>query len=108
MIDSDDDEGDAKPPKGYMLEDSDDENEETFASMVSTNARKRKRGGSVASSKRSEPAMKYKAGGSGIHRPLDANSKKNVFEYGSEYKATKAKGGKTRFRNLNSGNICKI
>ena len=83
-----------------MLEDSDDDNEETFASMVSTNARKRKRGGSVASSKRSEPAMKYKAGGSGIHRPLDANSKKNVFEYGSEYKATKAKGGKARSRIL--------
>merc|ERR1719433_719749 len=58
--------------------------------MVSTNARKRKRGGSVASSKISEPAMKYKAGGTGIHRPLNGNSKNT--EYGSEYKSTKAKG----------------
>ena len=60
--------------------------------MVSTNARKRRRGTSIASSKASEPAMKYRAGGSGIHRPLDANSKKAVKEFGAEYKSKKAKG----------------
>merc|ERR1719361_3257043 len=81
--------------KGIMLDDSDDENGgDTFETMVSTNARKRKRGGSVASSKVSEPAMKYKAGGTGIHRPLN-NSSKNT-EYGSEYRATKAKGDMKR------------
>merc|ERR1739844_821938 len=36
--------------------------------------------------------MKYQAGGTGIHRPLHVNSKKDVKEYGSEYRSTKAKG----------------
>ena len=79
--DSDDEDMEGGEPsnanKGYMLDDSDDENGgDTFETMVSTNARKRKRGGSVASSKVSEPAMKYKAGGTGIHRPL--NNSKNT------------------------------
>ena len=69
---------------------SNSEDEETFATMVSTNARKRKHGGSVASSKMLEPAMKYKAGGSGIHRPLD--NKKKVEDYGAEYRGKRAKG----------------
>ena len=79
--DSDDDEEmeggeSSNAKKGYILDDSDDGNGgDTFETMVSTNARKRKRGGSVASSKISEPAMKYKAGGTGIHRPLNGNSK---------------------------------
>ena len=64
--DSDDDEEmeggeSSNAKKGYILDDSDDGNGgDTFETMVSTNARKRKRGGSVASSKISEPAMKYK------------------------------------------------
>ena len=81
LIIKDSDDDDMEEPstnKGYMLDDSDDENGgDTFETMVSTNARKRKRGGSVASSKVSEPAMKYKAGGTGIHRPLN-NSSKNT------------------------------
>ena len=121
LIIKDSDDDDMEEPstnKGYMLDDSDDENGgDTFETMVSTNARKRKRGGSVASSKVSEPAMKYKAGGTGIHRPLN-NSSKNTgiwiffffflqlncvlkfrfifIEYGSEYRATKAKGDMKR------------
>merc|ERR1712083_581908 len=94
--DSDEEEEEAsKKPKGYELDDdSDVENDkETFAAMVSTAARKRKRTGtSVASSKVSQPAMKYQAGGTGIHRPLHVNSKKDVKQYGSEYRSTKAKG----------------
>merc|ERR550519_1637382 len=94
--DSEEEEEDTfKKPKGYELDDdSDGENDkETFAAMVSTAARKRKRTGtSVASSKASQPAMKYQAGGTGIHRPPHVNSKKDVKEYGSEYRSTKAKG----------------
>ena len=67
--DSEEEEEDTfKKPKGYELDDdSDGENDkETFAAMVSTAARKRKRTGtSVASSKASQPAMKYQAGGTG-------------------------------------------
>ena len=76
----------------------------TFQALVSTNAaRKRKMGGSVASSRRTakstagqEPAMKYQAGGSGIHRPIRGGKKEvaKVAEntYGSEYRSTKARG----------------
>ena len=93
IMDSEEEEEQPRKPKGYELEDSDDENDENnFEALVSNNARKRKRGTSVASSKVSEPAMKYRAGGSGIHRPLNADSKKTVKEFGTEYKATKAKG----------------
>lgn len=83
---------DEEDPKAgrFDMDDSDEENQETFASLVS--GRKRKRGTSIASSKKSEPAMKYQAGGTGIHRPLDANSKKAVKEYGSEYRSKKARG----------------
>lgn len=101
IIKDDDDDSDEEhrhsKPAGYLLEDSDDENggnaENTFQNLVSTVAlaRKRKYGGSVASSKRSgvsEPAMKYQAGGSGIHRQV----KKKPQQHGSEYKAAKAKG----------------
>jgi len=94
--DSDEEEDTFKRPKGYELDnDSEDgeKDEDNFATMVSTAARKRKRTGtSVASSKVSQPAMKYQAGGTGIHRALHANSKKDVKQYGSEYKSTKAKG----------------
>ena len=91
--DSSDDEEDAstkKKDQGYVLDnDSDADNDAVndFASLV--NVRKRKRGTSVASGKMSE--MSYKSGGTGIHRPLDANSKKNVKEFGSEFKAKKAR-----------------
>ena len=67
----------------------------------SSSARKRKHGGSVASSRRtalssttmeSRP-MKYQAGGSGIHRPLNGNQNGTKFpDYGSEYRAKKGKG----------------
>ena len=95
--DSSDDEADAtkKKDQGYVLDnDSDADNDAVndFASLV--NVRKRKRGTSVASGKMSE--MSYKSGGTGIHRPLDANSKKNVKEFGSEFKAKKARGDMKR------------
>ena len=74
----------------------------TFRDLVnSSSARKRKHGGSVASSKRtalsstslqSRP-MKYQAGGSGIHRSLTANQNGQKFpDYGAEYRAKKGKG----------------
>ena len=80
-----------KKDQGYVLDDSDD-NDNDFANLV--NVRKRKRGSSVASGKMSE--MSYKSGGTGIHRPLDASSKKNVKEFGSEFKAKKARGDMKR------------
>lgn len=40
----------------------------------------------------SQPAMKYKAGGSGIHRPLKSSAASVYSDVGSEYKSTKAKG----------------
>ena len=98
--DSEDDEEKETSQKMHsMMIDSDEEGEKsenTFKALVASNAaRKRKLGGSVASSRRtaktnastSEPAMKYQAGGSGIHRPTKATP-----DYGSEYRSTKAKG----------------
>ena len=67
--DSDEEEEDTfKKPKGYELDDDSDgeKDQENFSTMVSTAARKRKRtGSSIASSKASQPAMKYQAGGTG-------------------------------------------
>lgn len=115
--DSDDDDSDdearATGKKDFMSMalDSDEEDEEkeganTFRALVSTNAaRKRKMmGGSQATSRRSaatttatarEPAMKYQAGGSGIHRPVrrDAKAKEQATNtFGAEYRSTKARG----------------
>ena len=93
--DEQDEEMHTKKDQGYLLDDSDDENnEKDFASLV--NVRKRKRGTSIASRGSRLSEMSYKSGGTGIHRPLDANSKKNVKEYGSEFKAKKAKGDMKR------------
>lgn len=79
-----------------------DTSKNTFRDLVhSSSARKRKHGGSVASSKRSALSsmsiesrpMKYKAGGTGIHRPLNGSSSGNRFpDYGAEYRAKKGKG----------------
>ena len=79
-----------------MMEDSDEEtgekSENTFKNLVTN--RKRKLGTSVASSKiTAEPEMKYRSGGSGIHRPLApsvAGSK--PAKLGGDYKSKKAKG----------------
>ena len=91
LIIEDSSEDEETKEKGYVLDDnSDNENSEDFASLV--NVRKRKRGTSIASRNSRLSEMSYKSGGTGIHRPLDANSKKNVKEYGSEFKAKKAKG----------------
>ena len=103
IIKDSDDESDEEPVKKTfgLMEDSDDDvadDKNTFEKLVSSSAaRKRKHGGSVAASSirtgRStvrEPAMKYQAGGSGIHRPL--NKKPSDAEYGAEYRATKARG----------------
>ena len=98
---ADEEEAELRKRQRHMMEDEDsdpeDKSENTFRALVSTNAaRKRKMAGtSVASSRRSEPASKYKAGGTGIHRPLDkkaaaATSKSNSF--GSEYRSKKARG----------------
>lgn len=89
--DSDDDNEERRLGKA---QDSDSEgggDENSFRNLVSSAsaARKRKAGGSIASSRRTaEPAMKYQAGGTGIHRPL----KKDQNDYGSEYRAKKARG----------------
>lgn len=106
--DSEDEEGDEdQENRGRFTYLSDDENEETdantFKALVSTSAaRKRKMGGSVASSrvsrKTNEPPMKYQAGGSGIHRPVGGGAKpkeqsrQDSNSYGSEYRSTKARG----------------
>ena len=81
--------------KYMMMEDSDEEAEEksenTFKNLVTN--RKRKLGTSVASSRRTaEPEMKYRAGGSGIHRPVPSVSGKKSLPVGEEYKSKKAKG----------------
>ncbi len=67
-----------------LMKDSSDEEEDgrnNFASLVSSRKRKRQ---SVNGSQKSEPAMKYRTGGSGIHRALPAP--------GSEYRSSKARG----------------
>jgi ribosomal RNA-processing protein 12 len=103
--DSDSEEEQHKKKLHFMESDgSDDEDtaKNTFRDLVhSSSARKRKHGGSVASSKRSALSsmsiesrpMKYKAGGIGIHRPLNGSSSGNRFpDYGAEYRAKKGKG----------------
>ena len=73
-------------------DDTDNEEGASFEKLVST--RKRKMGTSVASGKSrasttaSGPAMKYRAGGTGIHRPI----KSKPVDYGAEYRAKKGKG----------------
>ncbi|XP_065225448.1 RRP12-like protein [Planococcus citri] len=78
------------------LEDDDDsdagdaDNENNLSSMLNDIVISRKRKMSSRSSETSEPANKYQAGGSGIHRktnknPIDKHT-------GSEYKSKKAKG----------------
>ena len=74
----------------------------TFRDLVnSSSAKKRKHGGSIASSKRTAMSMasvesrpmKYQTGGSGIHRPLNGNQNAKKFpDYGAEYRAKKGKG----------------
>ncbi|KAL3864636.1 hypothetical protein ACJMK2_006301, partial [Sinanodonta woodiana] len=39
-----------------------------------------------------EEDVKYKAGGRGIHRPLDVHQDKKISDYGAEYRAKKARG----------------
>merc|ERR1719187_506018 len=75
-----------------------EDEEETFEDLVPS--RKRKHGaseaGSVASRKtaasktstKSEPSMKYRAGGSGIHRDMDKANQTP----GAEYRSKKARG----------------
>ena len=95
--DDDDDEEDMEGPSKNMQLDSDsdedgEKSENTFQKLVST--RKRKHGTSVASGRSrasttaSGPAMKYRTGGTGIHRPLKTEKQ----DYGSEYRAKKGKG----------------
>ena len=66
----------------------------------SSSAKKRKHGGSVASSKRTVlseastsalPQMKYPASGSGIHRKTGKQNSQFP-DYGAEYRAKKGKG----------------
>jgi ribosomal RNA-processing protein 12 len=65
--DDDEEEETFKKPKRQLDDDSDGEkDQENFATMVSTAARKRKRtGSSIASTKTSQSAMKYQTGGTG-------------------------------------------
>ena len=97
-----------KRRRGHLMEDEgsedEDRSENTFRALVSANAaRKRKMGGTSAgaSSRRSAsgpPSSKYRAGGTGIHRPLDkkaagaAESVKSSNSFGSEYRSKKARG----------------
>lgn len=81
--------------KYMMMEDSDEETEEksenTFKNLVTN--RKRKLGTSIASSRRTaEPEMKYRAGGSGIHRPVPSVTGSKPAKLGEDYKSKKAKG----------------
>lgn len=102
--DSEDDDDDDRGDNRMNLAASDDENDEkdenTFRALVSENARKRKLGGSVGSRRTAKttatgsdhqpPAMKYQAGGTGIHRPMRNNAPSS--EFGSEYRSCKARG----------------
>ena len=114
--DSDSDDGEdgeeqeLKRRRGHLMEDEGSEDEEksenTFRALVSANAaRKRKMAGTSAgaSSRRSAaggpPSSKYRAGGTGIHRPLEkkgaagsAASVKSNNSFGSEYRSKKARG----------------
>jgi ribosomal RNA-processing protein 12 len=102
--DSDDDDDDEDNDMKDLASDSEDDTEkgksqETFQSLVAS--RKRKMGGSVASSRRTaatstKSEMRYQAGGSGIHRALSGDAggdnKRRKAEFGSEYRAKKARG----------------
>jgi len=100
--DDDEDEEDGEEGGNYNMMDSDsddgngEKSQNTFEKLVST--RKRKAGSSVVSGRSglapsaatSGPsAMKYRAGGSGIHRPLNPAERT---DYGSEYRAKKGRG----------------
>jgi len=102
--DDDDDEeeaaGDEKDDYRMLASDSDDNEEKsqnTFEKLVST--RKRKAGTSVVSGRSGRASshgggpssMKYRAGGSGIHRPLGEAAAAKT-DYGSEYRAKKGRG----------------
>ncbi|XP_024936269.1 RRP12-like protein [Cephus cinctus] len=95
--DSDSDNNDSKKSKKklpFLGSDSDDdfEDEETKSIISAATAeRKRRHSGSTdAASTSTRPPLKYQAGGSGIHRPIQNIKKDNTF--GSEYRAKKAKG----------------
>merc|ERR1719312_1812124 len=104
--DDDDDEeeaaGDEKDDYRMLASDSDDNEEKsqnTFEKLVST--RKRKAGTSVVSGRSGRASshgcagpssMKYRAGGSGIHRPLGEAAAAAKTDYGSEYRAKKGRG----------------
>jgi len=74
------------------LEDEDNEGDKSLQDLMSS-SRKRKHGTSVASSRKSnQRPMKYQAGGSGIHRPLQQKDASTASNYGSEYRSAKAPG----------------
>lgn len=82
-----------------ILDEEDEDKEEDAKDIL--NQRKRKRGSSV----KSEPASKYQAGGSGIHRPINNTKTKSeagsvhttrTQDPGSVYKSKKSQGDMKR------------
>lgn len=79
-------------------DDEEDEEDQENAKTILTESRKRKRGTSDKGSVRSEPANKYQAGGSGIHRPIKTTSSKpsKSQDPGCVYKSKKSQGDMKR------------
>lgn len=71
-----------------------DDDHKSAAETAILGNKKRKRSDleSMRSGASSQPAMKYKAGGSGIHRQLKSTAGSVYSDVGSEYRAKKAKG----------------
>ncbi|KAK4876177.1 hypothetical protein RN001_012599 [Aquatica leii] len=86
--DSDTDKGKLKKFDKLKLDDSDSDDDVDTAETVSNKKRKRSEMGSVKSGFSSIQTSNYKAGGSGIHRPVNKKTK----VAGSEYKSKKAGG----------------
>ncbi|KAI4462006.1 putative nodulin-like protein [Holotrichia oblita] len=98
IIEDDDDSSDDGIRKKSNNFDSDSDSDDTQSKaetmLLTDKKRKRKASGSVKSefSSSGQPLSKYKAGGSGIHRPLGSVSGSVYSGVGSEYRSKKAQG----------------
>ncbi|KRT79477.1 hypothetical protein AMK59_7165, partial [Oryctes borbonicus] len=99
IIEDDDDESSDNGNKNKSFNfdsdsDSDDTQSKAETILLTNRKRKRKDTASVKSgfSATSQPPSKYKAGGTGIHRPIGSSAGSVYSGVGSEYRSKKAKG----------------
>nr|CAG4651565.1 EOG090X00E0 [Triops cancriformis] len=99
ILDESDDESDTKETKGKKRKEStkqdlDLDASEVMEAMAGLHVARKRKMTSAASETDELPAMKYQAGGSGIHRPVAASEKQQKVEpdYGVEYRSSKAQG----------------